>query len=187
MSCTNVFPITCCPHDCYGRILAMHNVRDILKQWIAHYNRSRPHSSLGPGIPDPNVEKEEVQNNRHCIPKDHRIVAMLLLGGLHHDYQMQRIAACESLRSQIDWDFIFAEDNGLSDSCGSRIRRLLCARTPRHAGSTRWLPFELSRSWRSPALRPGPGSRISSRWILHRDPLLSGGPARGAMSRQSSE
>ena len=59
----------------------------------AHYNRSRPHSSLGPGIPDPNVQKQEIQINRHCIPKDHRIVVIPLLGGLHHDYQMQRIAA----------------------------------------------------------------------------------------------
>jgi putative transposase len=69
------------------------HVRDILKQWTAHYNRSRPHSSLGPGIPDPNVQKQEIQTNRHCIPKDHRIVVIPLLGGLHHDYQMQRIAA----------------------------------------------------------------------------------------------
>ena len=69
------------------------HVRSILKEWTVHYNRSRPHSSLGPGIPDPNVQTREVQIERHCIPREHRIVATPILGGLHHDYQLQRIAA----------------------------------------------------------------------------------------------
>jgi hypothetical protein len=29
------------------------HVRSILAEWVAHYNRGRPHASLGPGIPDP--------------------------------------------------------------------------------------------------------------------------------------
>jgi len=68
------------------------HVRVILKQWTAHYNGSRPHSSLGPGIPDRNVRKLEVQTKRHCIPTEHRIVVTPILGGLHHDYQLHRIA-----------------------------------------------------------------------------------------------
>jgi putative transposase len=28
------------------------HVRRILKEWVAHYNQGRTHSSLGPGIPD---------------------------------------------------------------------------------------------------------------------------------------
>jgi len=28
-------------------------LRKILRSWMAHYNRGRPHSSLGLGIPDP--------------------------------------------------------------------------------------------------------------------------------------
>ena len=46
------------------------HLRRILKLWTVHYNRSRPHSSLGPGVPDPTVQKVEVQTKRHCIPKD---------------------------------------------------------------------------------------------------------------------
>jgi putative transposase len=69
------------------------HVRVILKEWTAHYNRSRPHSSLGPGIPDSDVAKLEIQAKRHCIPKEHCIVVTPILGGLHHDYQLQRIAA----------------------------------------------------------------------------------------------
>jgi transposase InsO family protein len=28
------------------------HLRSILREWVAHYNRGRPHASLGPGIPD---------------------------------------------------------------------------------------------------------------------------------------
>jgi transposase InsO family protein len=31
------------------------HLRQTLKSWIAHYNRERPHSALGPGVPDPPV------------------------------------------------------------------------------------------------------------------------------------
>ena len=29
------------------------HLRRILREWVGHYNRGRPHSSLGPGIPEP--------------------------------------------------------------------------------------------------------------------------------------
>jgi hypothetical protein len=29
------------------------HLRSVLKSWVEHYNRGRPHSSLGPGVPDP--------------------------------------------------------------------------------------------------------------------------------------
>jgi hypothetical protein len=28
------------------------HLRPILREWVTHYNRARPHSALGPGIPD---------------------------------------------------------------------------------------------------------------------------------------
>jgi putative transposase len=29
------------------------HLRQTIKLWVAHYNRGRPHSALGPGVPDP--------------------------------------------------------------------------------------------------------------------------------------
>ena len=29
------------------------HLRGILTDWVAHYNKGRPHSALGPGIPEP--------------------------------------------------------------------------------------------------------------------------------------
>jgi putative transposase len=69
------------------------HVRQILRAWMFHYNRARPHSSLGPGIPDPTAEKAELQSMRHRIPNDHCIVVTPILGGLQHEYRLERIAA----------------------------------------------------------------------------------------------
>ena len=34
-------------------LLSEPHLRSILKEWVTHYNRGRPHMSLGPGVPDP--------------------------------------------------------------------------------------------------------------------------------------
>jgi putative transposase len=69
------------------------HVRQILKSWMSHYNQGRPHSSLGPGIPDRSSRKAEIQTDRHLIPKNRRIVVTSILGGLHHEYTLEEIAA----------------------------------------------------------------------------------------------
>ena len=40
--------------ECLDFIIAISegHVRAILWEWVTHYNRGRPHASLGPGIPD---------------------------------------------------------------------------------------------------------------------------------------
>jgi transposase InsO family protein len=69
------------------------HIRQTLKCWVEHYNRARPHSSLGPGTPDPSSPKAELQAQRHCIPKDYRVAVTPILGGLHHEYRLEKIAA----------------------------------------------------------------------------------------------
>jgi len=54
---------------------------------------SRPHSSVGPGTPDRSSLKAELQPQRHCLPKDCRVVAKSVLGGLHHEYSLEKVAA----------------------------------------------------------------------------------------------
>jgi transposase InsO family protein len=69
------------------------HIRQTLKCWVEHYNRARPHSSLGPGTPDPSSPKTEPQDQRHCIPKDCRVAVSSILGGLHHEYRLEKVAA----------------------------------------------------------------------------------------------
>jgi len=45
------------------------HVRLILREWVEHYNHGRPHSSLGPGIPDPpDGVPAEPQPHRYRLP-----------------------------------------------------------------------------------------------------------------------
>jgi putative transposase len=69
------------------------HIRQTLRCWLEHYNRARPHSSLGPGTPDPSSPKAELQAQRHCIPTDHRVAVKSILGGLHHEYRLENTAA----------------------------------------------------------------------------------------------
>jgi putative transposase len=64
-----------------------------LKQWVDHYNRGRPHASLGPGIPDPPLDLPQAAFSRYGIPQDYRVVTKPILGGLHHEYGLERFAA----------------------------------------------------------------------------------------------
>jgi putative transposase len=73
--------------------LSERHLRTILKEWVRHYNRSRPHSSLGPGIPHAGFRYRRVKPCGHRIPMDHRVVAKPILGGLHNEYRLERRAA----------------------------------------------------------------------------------------------
>jgi hypothetical protein len=66
----------------------------ILKKWLTHYNQGRPHSSIGPGIPDPPADiPVKPQDHRHRISGHLRVVAFPVLGGLHHEYSLSAVAA----------------------------------------------------------------------------------------------
>jgi putative transposase len=69
------------------------HIRMVLKPWVAHFNRGRPHSSVGPGIPEPSFPKVPLHNKRYHIANDHRVSAIPVLGGLHHEYKLVKIAA----------------------------------------------------------------------------------------------
>ena len=64
-----------------------------VKEWGIHYNRGRPHSSLGPGIPGPNQESVPASDHRHKLPAGYRVVKAPVLGGLHHEYNLVKEAA----------------------------------------------------------------------------------------------
>jgi putative transposase len=66
----------------------------ILKAWVSHDNQSRPHRSLGPGIPKP-IRPLPVsrQGHRHCLRSDQCVVSQPVLSGLHQDYRLEKKAA----------------------------------------------------------------------------------------------
>ena len=73
--------------------LGERHLRLILREWIRHYNRDRPHSSLGPGLPEPGPKTIPRAADRHRLPHDEVVRARPILGGLHHEYWLGKIAA----------------------------------------------------------------------------------------------
>jgi transposase InsO family protein len=67
------------------------HLRHVLAEWIPHYNGERPHSALGPGLPDGAIRRATLTG--HDVPSEYRVVARKRLGGLHHDYGLERAAA----------------------------------------------------------------------------------------------
>jgi transposase InsO family protein len=68
------------------------HLRGIVREWVSHYNRGRPHSRLGPGIPDLRSAPPH-RTHRHRFEKAERVTSTPVLGGLHHEYALERSAA----------------------------------------------------------------------------------------------
>ncbi len=70
------------------------HLRRILHEWVHHYNTGRPHSSLGPGIPEQGVNfAARHSTHREFLPKSVHVMSRSVLGGLHHEYGWERTAA----------------------------------------------------------------------------------------------
>jgi putative transposase len=65
----------------------------VLNSWIAHFNHARPHMSLGPGIPAALRPLAQESSHRHRIPAGNTVRRAAVLGGLHHEYWLEEIAA----------------------------------------------------------------------------------------------
>ena len=64
-----------------------------VRDWAIHYNRGRPHSALGPGLPEPMSDPGPSNQYRHSLPVGYRVVKRSVLGGLHHEYGLVKEAA----------------------------------------------------------------------------------------------
>jgi transposase InsO family protein len=74
--------------------LTEQHLRKTLRSWLPHYNRGRPHSSLGPGLPDPPLNLPvQFQRQRHRFDQSSRVVAHSVLNGLQHEYSLLARAA----------------------------------------------------------------------------------------------
>src|SRR5215471_13149567 len=66
----------------------------ILTEWVTHYNEGRPHMSLGSGIPR-SISLFPMLRlpHRHRIAAGQRVVSRPVIGGLHHEYGLEKRAA----------------------------------------------------------------------------------------------
>ena len=65
------------------------HLRQTLKTWVAHYSRGRPHSALGPGVPDPPANSTvPLSKSRHRLDDFRLVQGNPILAGLHHEYSL---------------------------------------------------------------------------------------------------
>jgi len=69
------------------------HLKQVLTNWVAHYNHARVHTSLGPGVPDPIRPAAPMGGHRHRLPAGHILRSKAVLGGLHHEYWLEKAAA----------------------------------------------------------------------------------------------
>jgi transposase InsO family protein len=69
------------------------HLKRVLRELVRHYNRGRPHSSLGPGFPEPPQANVPAGPHRHKLPNGFRVTSTPVLGGLHHEYRLEKEAA----------------------------------------------------------------------------------------------
>jgi len=69
------------------------HLRRILKTWVTHYNHDRIHMSLGPGIPAALRPLPAASTELHRLPNGYRVRSRAVLGGLHHEYWLEKTAA----------------------------------------------------------------------------------------------
>ena len=84
-----------CRRECLDWLIPLNarHLLKILREWVSYYNHARPHSSLGPGMPDPAKGlPAPLQPDRHRLPPGTRVTATPVLGGLYHDYRLDKAA-----------------------------------------------------------------------------------------------
>jgi len=64
-----------------------------IEEWRIHYNRGRPHSSLGPGVPESKRDRIPASGHRYMLPAGYGIAKTSVLGGLHGEYRRVKEAA----------------------------------------------------------------------------------------------
>lgn len=69
------------------------HLQQVLREWVRHYHRGRPHTSLGPDVPEPWPDRLTLQPCGHRLPPGRGVVATPILAGLHHEYRVIQEAA----------------------------------------------------------------------------------------------
>jgi transposase InsO family protein len=72
--------------------LSERHLRALLREWVCHYYQARPHSALRPGNPDGGDRFFAPTGRGHALPDDIRIRKKAVLGGLHHEYRLEKLA-----------------------------------------------------------------------------------------------
>ena len=71
--------------ECLDYLIPMNetHLKRIVREFVTYYNRGRPHTALGPGLPEP---------NQAAVPAT-EFTKTPVLSGLHYDYRLEKEVA----------------------------------------------------------------------------------------------
>jgi transposase InsO family protein len=69
--------------ECLDHVLIFHErqLQRVLNRYVTYFNHARPHQGIHQQVPEPNSASQST-----CLARN-KVIAVPLLGGLHHDYQ----------------------------------------------------------------------------------------------------
>ncbi len=69
--------------ECLDHVLLLYErqLQRVLNRYVAYFNHARPHQGIHQQVPEPNSSSHST-----CLARN-KVIAIPLLGGLHHDYQ----------------------------------------------------------------------------------------------------
>jgi len=73
--------------------LGERHLRQVVREFGDYYNGARVHMSLGPGVPASTRVLPSPGDDRHAMPTGHCVSSKQVLGGLHHEYFLESVAA----------------------------------------------------------------------------------------------
>src|SRR5499427_7132750 len=81
--------------ECLDFLIPFHqrHLQMTIRDGTMPFNRGRPHSALGPGLPEPLSDQVPSHQHRHRLPIGYQVVKRSVLGGLHHEYGLKKEAA----------------------------------------------------------------------------------------------
>jgi transposase InsO family protein len=83
--------------ECLDSMIPLSEVhlRSILKSWVEHYNRGRPHTMLGPGVPDRHEQLRQSPSPNPAIDwrRARSYSVKSVLGDLRHEYSIAMVSA----------------------------------------------------------------------------------------------
>lgn len=93
--CERLIVIGTIGRECLDFLIPLNqrHLRGIVKEFACYYNRGRPHSALGPGVPEPPEATVPVSPHPHRFPVGSRARSKPVLSGLHHEYWLEKEAA----------------------------------------------------------------------------------------------
>jgi transposase InsO family protein len=71
--------------ECLDHVLIFHErqLQRVLNRYVTYFNHARPHQGIHQRVPEPNSASQST-----CLARN-KVIAVPLLGGLHHDYQRE--------------------------------------------------------------------------------------------------